>query len=330
MRWRYTASTRTGWLLLVAGVSLLAALVVIPRLRRPSPPPVLRPPDNAGPAGFLDKPNFQKLLQPIADPAAAATLVSRFAEMRRRCRSDATARVDARMTRVLDTGEEFDSDLVLYHRPEGATARFRLDVHPVRKEPWTYLAELRDTAPLRASLYTLGKVRRLTDDAAALKESNRTAVITVGDLGLSDAIAFMSARDRDMTAAGWVDTMGSQRLFVIDWRLPPEGPGDAAQPTPRGSALLYLYGESLALRTARVFDVRGNLERVVGDLEMSTDGDPCHLVSFHASSPARHSHTVYHIDRVARGVELDDAIFSEDDLLGRDGSTGAMDAGAPR
>ena len=124
-----------------------------------------------------------------------------------------------------------------------------------------------------------------------------------------------------MKAAGWSDSLRSKRLIVIEWH-PTIDSGIERERTGT-SSLLYVDPETLAVRTARIFDRKGDLVRIIESIEPAADGDSCHVSSFRVASPLTHTHTVYRFEQYVGDAKLDDSIFSEEGLLKRDGSVSA-------
>ena len=125
---------------------------------------------------------FKEQLRAPEDAAAAASLVSRFVELRRKCKPTGAVRLVSRMTRALDTGEEFDSVLLLSMRADWS--RLRLDLQTPGHEHLVYLAELAGARPRRIDVYSPaeGRLWHMKTDAPDAGAADDGSAIAIGDI----------------------------------------------------------------------------------------------------------------------------------------------------
>ncbi|MCH8147137.1 MAG: hypothetical protein IH987_03975 [Planctomycetes bacterium] len=238
--------------------------------------------------------------------AVVAKLLTWGGESLLRQLADAALRINFRITRVLRTGHEFHSQIVLSYNQKATLAQVRLETTSGSGETAGYFAELRDGEVTRMGIGSPDA----ESNAEQMMQVFDNLPIGIGDLQLQDALSiYESFQRKEFRPIGWLQGLGSQRLLVfeLNFRCSQSTANKAdggAMDSPvaldvRGaSALLYIAPLSASVRALRIFDAEDLLVRTYDGFVFDNLGGLFPIKSFRAGSIPDESHTIFQIESV--------------------------------
>lgn len=276
----------------LVGAGLLAIAGVLQqreaqRAAAPLPEPAWRSADRS--AAFL-----RNQLRPFA--AADSAALARVAGHLHGCRflDPATDPIHFHMTRALNSGHEFEAEVVLARRalPEGQQLELR-----VRRGNGAALH-------LRVGLQdgAIVAVEQATDSAATWRPwtGRQDLPLALGDLQLDEVLELGRAFDRGaLVPVGRLEGLGSQPQFVLEASLDTTAvlsgspAGSTPSPAVGAAALVYVDAQTGQVRSVRILDAKGYVVRVYEDLVWDPSGPQPFLAALQVTSIAGSSRTLF-------------------------------------
>ncbi len=261
------------------------------------------PPGSA--SGGAPKSDFIAHVRPVAKWDASLPFDVAAAWRRARALMGLSSlQLEGRLTRVLRSGHEFESELKLRYERTGEREIMTLALPRESGASRKYRVELRDGVITEVRVESEGadgEPQLAEIPAAVLDQVEGGGLpIGIGDLLVRDAVILLRAlRGGQWSVLGDLAAAGSRRLIVFEVDL--EREHQPSNGTPNGSmqaasALAYVNAERLELRSLRVFDRRDRLVRDYGDFEYQESVGGRALSGFRVSTIPSGSHTVFRLE----------------------------------
>ena len=281
------ATALLGATLLVAGLVLQAG--DSRRRAAPPPEPAWRTTDRR--AAY-----FEKQLRPVS--AGDGVAVARVSGALRAvkfldCTGDS---IHMRMTRSLNSGHEFDSEMVWTCRAAEAGHEVEMDMTRGSQEPLRLRMMVRVGAIARVETGTgMPPVWQPWTAAQALP-------LALGDLPVSEVLELAHACTRDQfKMMGFLGGLGARPQAVLEASLAQTAQDSAStaaarveKPAAGERALAYVDSATSELRSVRVFDAKGYLVRLYDGLVWTTTDSGARLSELQVTSVPNASHSVFH------------------------------------
>ena len=277
----------------LAGGSLLAIAFVLQRgesRRRsaPAPEPAWRSADRS--AAF-----FEHQIRPLA--AGDSIVPPRILAGLRACKLNESTfdPIRVRMTRSLNSGHEFEAEIVMTCRAVETGQNLELNVTRGDQEP------VRLRVEVRAGAITAISQAVAQSSAWQPWTGAQDLPLALGDLQMGEVLelcrGFAGERFKPL---GYLGGMGARPQFVLEMSLAPTGRTalrsrePAATPTAGERALAYVDSATCNLRSVKVLDVKGFVVRVYDDLVWEMSDSRPRLRELQVTSMPSSSHTVFH------------------------------------
>jgi len=253
-----------------------------------APEPAWRSADRS--AAFLER-----LLRPLA--AGDSIVPPRVLAGLRACTLlESTADpIRVRMNRRLNSGHEFEAEIVLTCRTVATGQDLELNVTHGIQEP------IRLRVEVRAGAITAISQAVANSTAWQLWTGAQDLPLALGDLQLAEVLqlcgAFAGGKFRPL---GYLDGMGARPQLVLATSLVPAERATLRSGEPNDTpaagerALAYVDSATCDLRSVRVLDVKGYLVRVYDNLVWETSNSRPRLSELQVISNPSNSHTVFH------------------------------------
>ncbi len=256
-------------------------------------------------AAGVPKSHFRAHVRPIGAWDADTPFDVAAAWRRARALSGLSSlQLEGRLTRVLRSGHEFESELKLGYEQIGEREVMTLTLPRESGGSQKYRAELRDGVITEVRVESEGadgEPQLAEIPAAVLDQVEGGGLpIGIGDLLVRDAVVLLRAlRGGQWSVLGDLGAIGSRRLIVFEVDLEREHQPSNGTPNASvqaASALAYVDAERLELRSLRVFDRRDRLVRDYGDFVYQQSVGGRALSGFRVSTIPSGSHTVFRLE----------------------------------
>jgi hypothetical protein len=277
--------------LLGAGLIAIAYVVQLRESQRrsaPAPEPAWRSADRS--VAFL-----QHQLRPRATGDSIATARIVACVRASKPLDSTTDPLRVRMIRSLNSGHEFDSEIVLTCRAVETGQDLELNVTRGGQEPFRLRLQVRAgvIAAIQQAVASPSTWQPWT--------GARDLPLALGDLQVDEVLELCRAfAAGEFTPLGYLDGMGARPQLVLETKLAPrqrtspESGEHIDTPAAGERALAYVDSATCDLRGVRVLDAKGYVVRVYENMVWEMSGSRPRLSELQVTSMPSSSHTVFH------------------------------------
>ncbi len=243
---------------------------------------------------------FEASIEPASDAPLQELFVRAGLARAKQLLESSSGSVRARMTRVLDRGETYRSELELSFERRADDVFVELGVERDVTEPFAYKARLEGLQIVEATL--------VSDAGEQSIGFAGDVPIALGDMLVPDVLALTEAiRNDAVETVGVLAALNSDPLLVLRAELAEEGEvaADPSAPDDHRAvrALLYVDKTRFVPQAVRVFDRNDRLVRVYEGFTFREADSLLALSGLRVASLPNGSHTTFQLDEIELGED---------------------------